>query len=352
MVLGYHFIFSAYGFWLPNDPRGSWSDTIRVYDLLQFCPATKVSTNKYVAHVPHDRALRMKAQEALRYDPVRFTGIQARAIARGFGIAAEEAGYAIYALAILPDHAHAVLGAHGHHVDRIAAHMKAKATMQLRSEGLRPFIDHPRADGALPSPWARNYWCPFIDSADYLKQAIEYVENNPIRCGLKGTEVALRPQAQLNAHAVLSFLVEAIILCGIQASGKTTFFRERFFNTRVRLSLDLLKTRAREDVLLHACLAAQQPFVVDNTNATAKVRARYLQLAKSAGFKCVLYFFETTTRAAVARNAKRPAKQRVPNIAIFGTQKKLERPTASEGFDAIFTVTLSEKGAYDVKELA
>jgi len=33
MVLGYHFIFSAYGFWLPNDPRGSWSDTIRVYDL-------------------------------------------------------------------------------------------------------------------------------------------------------------------------------------------------------------------------------------------------------------------------------------------------------------------------------
>ena len=36
MVLGYHIILSAYGFWLPNDPRGSWSDTIRVYELLRF----------------------------------------------------------------------------------------------------------------------------------------------------------------------------------------------------------------------------------------------------------------------------------------------------------------------------
>lgn len=185
MVLGYHFIFSAYGFWLPNDPRGSWSETIRVYELLQFGPATKVETTESVAHVRHDRGLRLKAKEALRYKPVRFTGIQARAIARGFGIAADEASYAIHALAILPDHAHVVLGAHAHHVDRIAAHMKAKATIQLNREGLHPLAEHPRTDGTLPSPWARNYWCPFIDSVEYLDQAIRYVERNPIRSGLK-----------------------------------------------------------------------------------------------------------------------------------------------------------------------
>src|SRR4051812_39201122 len=28
MIVGYHVIFSAYGFWLPNDPRGSWSDFV------------------------------------------------------------------------------------------------------------------------------------------------------------------------------------------------------------------------------------------------------------------------------------------------------------------------------------
>ena len=63
--------------------------------------------------------------------------------------------------------------------------MKAKATMRLNREGLHPFENHPRADGSLPSPWARNYWCPFIDSMKYLETAIRYVQNNPIRCGLK-----------------------------------------------------------------------------------------------------------------------------------------------------------------------
>lgn len=37
---------------------------------------------------PHDVALRHQANQALRYKPVRFTGEQARAIARGFAIAA------------------------------------------------------------------------------------------------------------------------------------------------------------------------------------------------------------------------------------------------------------------------
>ena len=57
----------------------------------------------------------------------------------------------------------------------------------------------------------------------------------------------------------------AVILIGIQASGKTTFYRERYFDTHVRLSLDMLKTRRREELLLEACITARQAFVVDNT---------------------------------------------------------------------------------------
>ena len=79
MVLGYHIILSAYGFWLPNDPRGSWSDTIRVYELLRFGPASKVQTTRSVANTPHDCALRIAAKQALRHKPVRFSGLQARA---------------------------------------------------------------------------------------------------------------------------------------------------------------------------------------------------------------------------------------------------------------------------------
>ena len=109
MILGFHLIFSAYGFWLPNDPRGSWSTVVREFDLLRFGPATKVTSTRSLAHDPHDHRLRLAAKKALRYPPVKFTEEQARAIASGFGQAADEGAYAIHALAVLPDGAVACL---------------------------------------------------------------------------------------------------------------------------------------------------------------------------------------------------------------------------------------------------
>ena len=136
--------------------------------------------------------------------------------------------------------------------------------------------------------------------------------------------------------------MEMVVFSGIQASGKTTFYRERFLATHVRVSLDLLKTRQREDILLFACFAAQQPVVVDNTNATVEQRARFVRLAKAAGFRAILYFFDVNTRTAVGRNSGREGKAKVPNVAIFGTQKKLQRPTRDEGFDEMFRVTTGD----------
>ena len=61
---------------------------------------------------------------------------------------------------------------------------------------------------------------------------------------------------------------------GIQGAGKSTFFKERFFDTHVRINLDMLKTRHREAILLDACIRAKQRFVVDNTNVRpSSVRA-------------------------------------------------------------------------------
>jgi hypothetical protein len=66
--------------------------------------------------------------------------------------------------------------------------------------------------------------------------------------------------------------MEAIIFIGIQATGKSTFFQQRFFVTHVRINLDMLKTRNRERILLVACLEDKQPFVIDNTNLTREAR--------------------------------------------------------------------------------
>jgi predicted kinase len=143
--------------------------------------------------------------------------------------------------------------------------------------------------------------------------------------------------------------MEAVILVGIQASGKSTFYQQRFFDTHVRISRDLLRTRSRERLLLQACLESRQPFVVDNTNVTAEERARYIEAARAAGYRVVGYFFRTETRAAIARNKLRQGKAVIPIPGILGTYKKLEEPRPEEGFDELYTVTLTPANEFVVE---
>lgn len=144
--------------------------------------------------------------------------------------------------------------------------------------------------------------------------------------------------------------MEAVILVGIQASGKSTFYRERFFDTHVRINRDMLKTKGREQVLLEACLRARQPFVVDNTNVLAAERARYIQAARAAGFRVTGYFLRATPREAIARNKLRTGKAVVPVPGILGTLKRLEEPALNEGFDVLYTVTLTPSNVFVVEE--
>src|SRR5262249_38674001 len=130
MVLGYHVIFSAYGFWLPNDPRGSWSDFVRAWELRRFGPATKVETRRSVAGKAHDRTLRRAAKEALHYPPVTFTGPQARAVGVGFASFLARSGVVVWACSILPEHVHLVIARHTYKVEKIVNHLKGDTTRQ------------------------------------------------------------------------------------------------------------------------------------------------------------------------------------------------------------------------------
>ncbi|MFH1922268.1 MAG: hypothetical protein ABIP48_20590, partial [Planctomycetota bacterium] len=109
MIRAYHAIFSAYGFWLPNDPRGSWSHFVGSWELFRFGPATKVETRRSVAAKPHDRALRLAAKRALKYPPVRFNGRQVLSVSQGFATAIAEHEYHVCACSILPEHVHMVV---------------------------------------------------------------------------------------------------------------------------------------------------------------------------------------------------------------------------------------------------
>ena len=176
MVLAYHVVFGTYGFWLPNDPRGSWSDFVGCWELVHFGKATRTAERRAVAAVPHDRRLREEAKRVLKYPPVLFSGQQALAVARGFQRAQSESGYVIHACSILPEHVHLVIGRNeDRRVERMVRHLKTRATQQLSAERLWPAEKRP--------VWADNAWKVFLNTPAAVQAAIGYVEENPIKEG-------------------------------------------------------------------------------------------------------------------------------------------------------------------------
>ena len=184
LILGAHLILSAYGFWLPNDPRGSWSEFVGSWELLRFGRATKVQTRASVAHVPHNRALRAAARKAIDFPPVSFSGVQARAIGNGFARAAIDGSYIIHACSILPTHCHLVIRHHPTRTfEQIATHLKAAATRSLRDRQLDPMEPFEKSDGKRPSVWGRKNWKVYIHTEAHYRCAVKYVLLNPQKEG-------------------------------------------------------------------------------------------------------------------------------------------------------------------------
>jgi predicted kinase len=146
--------------------------------------------------------------------------------------------------------------------------------------------------------------------------------------------------------------MEAVIFIGIQGTGKSSFYHERFFHTHVRINSDMLKTQNRLRVLLNACLDARQSFVLDNTNVTREVRAQFIAQSRAAGFRVVGYYFRSDITSALARNSERVNAARIPDRGVLGTYKKLEIPQRSEGFDALYYVQIDPTGEFQVEEWA
>jgi REP element-mobilizing transposase RayT len=185
-MLGWHLTFSTYGFWLPNDERGSGSTRVRAQHIYEAGgEATKVFTTHSVASRPHDVRARVKAKESLKYPPVNLSGVQARAAARGIAAVLPKVDLVIHACAIMPDHVHVVAAAHRFDGDEIIACLKRASTRGMNDERLHPQRESARISGKHPSPWAERGWKVKLYTSKQMHAAIRYVQRNPIRAGFK-----------------------------------------------------------------------------------------------------------------------------------------------------------------------
>ena len=142
----------------------------------------------------------------------------------------------------------------------------------------------------------------------------------------------------------------AIILIGIPATGKTTFCKQQFSGSHATISLDILKTRKREKVVLDACLASRESFVIDNTNASVAERQRFIAPAKAAGYTVIGFYFSSKLEDALERNRQRKGAERIREEGILGAAGRLERPCRTEGFDELWYVRMDGIGGFVVEE--
>ena len=138
--------------------------------------------------------------------------------------------------------------------------------------------------------------------------------------------------------------MEVVLLIGLPASGKSSFYAERFGQTHLRLNLDMLRTRRREMELFTTCLRLRQSLVVDNTNVSGAERARFLDPARAAGVPVMGYYFHSDADLCVARNAARPGRSRIPDAGIWAAVGRLEPPKVAEGFAGLHRVRLGARG--------
>ena len=145
-----------------------------------------------------------------------------------------------------------------------------------------------------------------------------------------------------------------IILIGLQGSGKSTFYRQRFAGTHELVSRDLLRNNSnparRQRQLIEEALQAGRSLVVDNTNPTREVREELVRLGRQHGATVLGYYFEPQVKQSLARNALREGSARVPDVAIFATMKKLVRPSFEEGFDRLYYIRTVDGMRFDVSD--
>jgi REP element-mobilizing transposase RayT len=169
MVLGYHLVWTAYGWWLPNDPRGSMSQAIESDVIAQL--GELHYGRKRIQPASRDiRGFYERAAEVLKYPLLRFSRAEMTAIAEAFAEVITRERYTCYACAIMPDHIHALIRKHRDLAEDMIEKLQGESGVRVIEMGERQ-LDHP--------VWGGPGWKVYLDSTEDFWRTVRYIEKNP-----------------------------------------------------------------------------------------------------------------------------------------------------------------------------
>ncbi len=176
IVIAYHLIWTAYGWWLPNDPRGSMSRDIGS-DVLADLGELHYGRKRVQPASREIREFYERAGSKLQHPLRTFDRVCVDTIAQAFADTIRAQRYTCYAAVIMPDHVHLLIRKHKHVAEEMIQNFQDQSRLRLRAAG-RFLSDHPI--------WGGPGWKVFLDHPEDIRRTIGYVRQNPVK--MRGEE--------------------------------------------------------------------------------------------------------------------------------------------------------------------
>jgi REP element-mobilizing transposase RayT len=172
IIIAHHLIWTGYGWWLPNDPRGSMSKRVAT-DVIAQLGELHHGRKKVQPTSAELRDFRARAKDVLDHPLRKFTDRDTEAIAEAFKDVVTQQNYTCYACAIMPDHIHLLIRKHKHKAEEMISHFQDESRSRLRNDWP---ADHPI--------WGGPGWKVFLDHPNDIRRTIKYIERNPVEWNL------------------------------------------------------------------------------------------------------------------------------------------------------------------------
>lgn len=169
-VAAHHLIWTIYGYWLPNDPRGSMSQEIRA-DVLKELGEIHYGRKRVQPAGWKVGEFQRAAQPLLKHELLPFTDAEINAVGEALAETICERQFTCYACAVMPDHVHMVIRKHRDTAEEMIDAFQQASARALRGRGTRFGENHP--------VWGGPGWKVFLFTRSDIERTNRYVARNP-----------------------------------------------------------------------------------------------------------------------------------------------------------------------------